>query len=212
MSDIISIYNNIYKMFENRGYDITNKKNVTTVLNEFKTNNKIYLIENCLINNINTTIILWFGIPDVLSSTSYKLFIRDIIHSKIDNLDFKVGEYKYLIFYHNINEHIKYFTKFYSNRTDEKLNKQLNIIEYHNINKFYIDIISHYMMPNIKLIQNNTEKEDIYKRYGRKSLMKILVNDPVTIYFNAKIGDIFYFERNDNSIAYREVINIVYTK
>ena len=70
---------------------------------------------------------------------------------------------------------------------------------------FYSNIMKHALMPKFKLMAKK-ECEKIKATFAAK-LPQIKLDDPVALYFDARVGDVFEIFRKGGSIYYRTVVN-----
>jgi DNA-directed RNA polymerase subunit H (RpoH/RPB5) len=187
------IINNIVKMFYNR--HIIDKQNI-----DIYTNNAI--------NNFNEIDETTINLNEEetkklqLNKIHIKFLYRKIttIRKVIDIEDFlEKPEYKIIVV----------------TQITPKADKQ--IFEYKNTERFYnnqllINLIDHILIPkHIKL--NDTEKELLKDSYNlkEKNIKRMFIDDPVSRYYNYKIGDIIRIERpsinSGIAIDYRIVID-----
>ena len=119
---------------------------------------------------------------------------------KIDNIDKIIINNKYNIFI--------------INSIQNKIWEQLinyNIEVFYNF-EFMVNIIDHDIVPEHQLLLEKEKKEFIEMYENELSnLPKILLYDPISRYYNSKVGDIFRIKRpnisSGYSIFYRIVIN-----
>lgn len=87
---------------------------------------------------------------------------------------------------------------------DLKSNVDYNI-EVFYINNIMFNIMHHEYMPKFTLL-NETMQNKVIKRFGIH-LPLIKLNDKVSEYYNAKVGQIFSIIRKNGSVYYRMVVN-----
>jgi DNA-directed RNA polymerase subunit H (RpoH/RPB5) len=154
--------------------------------------------------------------------------INDIIKSE-DNNEYIIKEiYKIKFYFQKISSIKKTDIEDFIT-TNKKIHKILiindinpkvknDILEYGNIEIFIkdelmINIIDHILVPKHSILSED-EKTHFFEEYyvKPKDLPRILVNDPISRYYYAKVGDIMRIERpsitSGYSISYRIVVRI----
>ena len=107
--------------------------------------------------------------------------------------------------------HILYFyypSKFDFHKKTSIESKTYSNMTLFNMYKWCINPIKHEEQPNFRLIRCNTvEYKDLFSRnkYDKSLLPKICSDDPVTIYYDAKVEDLFEIKRIGEPLTYRIV-------
>jgi len=107
--------------------------------------------------------------------------------------------------------HILYFyypSKFDFHKKTSIESKTYSNMTLFNMYKWCINPIKHEEQPNFRLIRSNTpEYKDLFSRnkYDKSLLPKICSDDPVTIYYDAKVEDLFEIKRIGEPLTYRIV-------
>jgi DNA-directed RNA polymerase subunit H (RpoH/RPB5) len=223
---------NIYKMLIERGLinvkdEQQIKKNIFDIIKKNNNNNiyKFYIdnptIHNYYDNNIKYILIKFINSTNVSNDKKSELneFIKlepnvpKILIVQNINIKNKIKQ--------NINNNeIEIFIYSYFG---------MNIVDHHLVSKHILlteneknDIIQKYIGDDnmlVKIFKKNNKfdnhdiKNDIINNYGGviNKFAKIFTNDAISMYYNAKAGDLFRIIRNDNnsghSIYYRYVID-----
>jgi len=177
-------------------------RNVLNMISERKLLNKDKIEEtyNILIKKINELSYFEFKLNNNKNLLVNFIDAKITSIKKIDNIDKIIINNK-----HNI---------FIINSIQNKIWEQLinyDIEVFYNF-EFMINIIDHDIVPEHQLLLEK-EKEEFIKMYENElsNLPKILLYDPISRYYNSKIGDIFRIKRpnisSGYSIFYRIVVN-----
>ena len=178
--NILVILTNIVKMINNRGLVDDYEKTLKDIMNQFKNKDeKVYEIktkknmENIYIKFVNGKLTTIRKIPN------------------IDEFFVNGKNKKKLIVVKDINQ---------------KAYKQF--MEYKDTEVFWeknlkINLVDHEIVPE-HILMSEKEKEEFLKSTGikKKDMSKINVTDPVSRYYNAKVGDIFKIIRASVTSGY----------
>ena len=80
----------------------------------------------------------------------------------------------------------------YKNEISEKYNIDIEIFL---INNLFMNISKHEIQPEFILLNEN-EKNELLEKYNKENLPQIKIIDPMNMYYNGKIGDIYKIIRN----------------
>lgn len=80
----------------------------------------------------------------------------------------------------------------YKNEISEKYNIDIEIFL---INNLFMNISKHETQPEFILLNEN-EKNELLEKYNKENLPQIKIIDPMNMYYNGKIGDIYKIIRN----------------
>jgi len=177
-------------------------RNVLIMMSERKLldKDKIDSIYNTIIKKINELSYFECKLNNNKNLLVHFIDIKITSIKKIDNIDKIINNKKYNIFI--------------INNIQNKIWEQLisyNIEVFYNY-EFMINLIDHDIVPEHKLLSKE-EENDFIKLYNNEisNLPKILLYDPISRYYNSKIGDIFRIKRpnisSGYSIFYRVVVN-----
>lgn len=193
-----TILTNVVKMLAQRGY-ITDKNNMLKVIdnvikpNNFEHDEAKYSIPidnyegNSAIKQVNVKII-----PYKITSIGKMYGITDFL-----NIDREIPK---ILIVTSVNKKVQTTIKNYKN------------VEIFEEEFLMINLLEHVSVPmHIKLSEEDKQKVLTEYIVKKKDMPKIRIDDPVSIYFNAKLGDMFRIIRPSNRSgivhAYRLVIN-----
>ena len=177
-------------------------RNVLIMMSERKLldKDKIDSIYNTIIKKINELSYFECKLNNNKNLLVHFIDIKKISIKKIENIDKIINNKKYNIFI--------------INNIQNKIWEQLisyNIEVFYNY-EFMINLIDHDIVPEHKLLKKEKEN-DFIKLYNNEisNLPKILLYDPISRYYNSKVGNIFRIKRpnisSGYSIFYRVVVN-----
>ena len=168
-------------------------------------------LDNYIIDKIKTNVIKMLenrgeNINDIVKKTNHlyikdRLYVRFILAKKIKPNDIKqhlekIKEKKLglkqiiLVVYSSPNNSILKIIKTFKKEYD---------IQIFTKDELIIDKVNHSLVPKHILINKQDIIDDILDKYQIKSINKlpfILINDPISKYYNAKKGNLFRIERN----------------
>lgn len=99
-----------------------------------------------------------------------------------------------VVFTNHASSQVKTFLK------DSDINLDLEIFDKYELG---FNVTKHVLVPKHTLLSCD-EKKELLKKYKQKNLPQIRITDPVSKYYGAKVGDIFYISRK-MGMTYRVV-------
>lgn len=175
LNKIYNSYTIITKMLTDRGFKINNILDLITFNKEIEINiNEVYYK--------NKDECIYFFILK-----ENKIQKKDIIEY-IDNIYKNNKIKKYSILFLLFDKQIL----LYKNEISEKYNIDIEIFL---INNLPINVSKHELQPEFILLNQN-EKNDLLEKYNKENLPQIKIYDPMNMYYNGKIGDVYKIIRN----------------
>jgi DNA-directed RNA polymerase subunit H (RpoH/RPB5) len=176
LNKIYNSYIIITEMLTDRGFKIKNTLDLITFNKEIETNiNEVYYK--------NKDECIYF-----LILKENKIQKKDIIEY-IDNIYKNNKINKYSIIFLLFDKQISV----YKNEISEKYNIDIEIFL---INSLQMNISRHELQPEFILLNEN-EKNELLEKYRKENLPQIKIYDPMNMYYNGKVDDIYKIIRNN---------------
>jgi DNA-directed RNA polymerases I, II, and III subunit RPABC1 len=225
---IINLYqirNNILRMLSNRGYTGFIKKYYSDIsFDEFQ---KLYSQSNIGIqvykentnnisNIIKTQCIVYFVDPTTKVGKVKQLFTR-LMNSLEDTFDDNADIVNVIMIaqdkdintnMNSIEKYVKSYQSIFNSTSKTKYKVKMELFYYSELS---FNIIDHYLVPKHELMNKDEIKQLLIDmKCNKEQLPKIDVNDPISKYYGAEIGNVFRIYRcsptSGISIYYRFVV------
>lgn len=191
------------QMLDIRNYRISNqilKNELENMTYQFflSQKNKLSIIEYCSDNNNRPVIIIFGnGFGNSPSDFKNKLIAQFNLPSDIKTND---GIVDYINMHKEINNRIIFISEdedYFNVNEASKISMIPDFIEIFYIKTLAIDILNHIYQPKFRLIRSGCSEYIALQKIAHnfQSLPKMCIDDSISKYFNAKIGDIFEIER-----------------
>jgi len=194
------IFANIIKMLVERG--TISGKNIDKILSDFKMNH---------INDDTYHIII--ETPHKDDSNEYRIHLLTDQKILSGTKTSFIGDY----IYKNTSVHKIIVVLDITQRAQQMIQMNFPLIEIFLKRELMINIVDHIYVPK-HILLSNEDSEKVISEYGvhKKDLPRILVSDPISHYYWAKVGQIFRIirpsEMTGSSVYYRIVVKDVGTK